>query len=171
MTAALTDEHTATIREAAFIDTERLGQFGSMLVSLHHDLDQKRFIDITSTTPRTYARFLETKIDQSTDIVLVAEIDATIVGYVYAAIEGPDYMSLRGPAGVVHDLFVDTAHRTQGIGRMLMKAVLAEIANRGSRRVVLSTASRNEMAQRLFLSMGFRPAMIEMTRELHQAGE
>jgi RimJ/RimL family protein N-acetyltransferase len=32
--------------------------------------------------------------------------------------------------------------------------------------VVLSTAERNEAAQRLFASMGFRRTMIEMTREL-----
>jgi RimJ/RimL family protein N-acetyltransferase len=32
--------------------------------------------------------------------------------------------------------------------------------------VVLSTAVRNEAAQRLFARAGFRPTMIEMTREL-----
>jgi RimJ/RimL family protein N-acetyltransferase len=30
----------------------------------------------------------------------------------------------------------------------------------------LSTAERNEAAQRLFASMGFRRTMVEMTREL-----
>jgi RimJ/RimL family protein N-acetyltransferase len=35
---------------------------------------------------------------------------------------------------------------------------------------VLSTADRNEAAQRLFERAGFRRTMIEMTRELVKAG-
>ena len=37
---------------------------------------------------------------------------------------------------------------------------------RGAPRVVLSTAERNEAAQRLFARAGFRRTMLEMTREL-----
>jgi GNAT superfamily N-acetyltransferase len=36
----------------------------------------------------------------------------------------------------------------------------------GAPRVLLWTAERNAAAQRLFLRLGFRPTMIEMTREL-----
>lgn len=35
----------------------------------------------------------------------------------------------------------------------------------GARPFVLSTAARNESAQRLFARHGFRPTMLEMTRE------
>ena len=75
-------------------------------------------------------------------------------------------MSLRGPAGVVYDLVVDPAHRRQGIGRMLLDATLEILKARGAPRVVLSTAEQNTAAQRLFDRAGFRPTMIEMTREL-----
>jgi ribosomal protein S18 acetylase RimI-like enzyme len=75
-------------------------------------------------------------------------------------------MSLRGPAGVFHDIVVDPAHRGQGIGRVLLDAAIAALTARGAPRVVLSTAERNEPAQRLFASAGFRRTMIEMTREL-----
>lgn len=46
-----------------------------------------------------------------------------------------------------------------------MEAVLSALAAQGAPRTVLSTAARNEAAQRLFASFGFRPTMIEMTRE------
>jgi ribosomal protein S18 acetylase RimI-like enzyme len=75
-------------------------------------------------------------------------------------------MSLRGPAGVLHDIVVDPAHRGRGVGRALLDATLAELKTRGAPRVVLSTAERNEPAQRLFARAGFRRTMIEMTREL-----
>jgi hypothetical protein len=37
---------------------------------------------------------------------------------------------------------------------------------RGLNQIVLGTAQRNETAQRFFASVGFRPTMIEMTRDL-----
>ena len=47
----------------------------------------------------------------------------------------------------------------------LKPAQAAELKARGAPMSVLSTAARNEAAQRLFARMGFRPTMIEMTRE------
>ena len=91
--------------------------------------------------------------------------DGAVVGYVYAGVEGMDWMSLRGPAGVVHDLVVDPAHRRQGIGGMLLAATLKALQAKGAKQVVLSTAEANEPAQRLFAAAGFRRTMVEMTRE------
>jgi ribosomal protein S18 acetylase RimI-like enzyme len=75
-------------------------------------------------------------------------------------------MALRGPAGVLHDIIVDPASRGRGVGRRLLDAVTDWVRARGAPRLVLSTAARNEAAQRLFARAGFRPTMIEMTREL-----
>jgi ribosomal protein S18 acetylase RimI-like enzyme len=81
------------------------------------------------------------------------------------------YMALRGPAGMLHDLIVDPEHRGRGVGRLLLDAVLEFLRARGVLRVVLSTAERNEAAQRLFTSAAFRRTMIEMTRELEDPAE
>jgi ribosomal protein S18 acetylase RimI-like enzyme len=70
-----------------------------------------------------------------------------------------------GPAGVLYDLVVDPARRPEGIGRMLLDATVAALVTHGAPRVVLSTAQRNEAAQRLFAFAGFRRTMVEMTRE------
>jgi len=50
-------------------------------------------------------------------------------------------------------------------GRALLDATLEALKAKGAPRVVLSTAERNESAQRLFARAGFRRTMIEMTRE------
>ena len=97
--------------------------------------------------------------------MLVAELHGAVVGYVYAEVAGFDYMSLRGPAGILTDIVVDQAHRGQGIGRLLLDAAIAGLEARGVPRVVLSTAEQNATAQQLFASAGFRRTMIEMTRE------
>ena len=154
------------IRPAAPTDLEAIGLLGALLVRTHHDFDPKRFIAATPQTRHGYASFLGTQLDEPNIIILAAERDGEVIGYTYAGVEGNDYMALRGPAGVLYDIVVDPAHRGQGVGRMLLDATLAALEARGAPRVVLSTAERNESAQRLFSRAGFRRTMIEMTREL-----
>ena len=159
------DASPATIRPAGPSDLAGIGKLGAALVRMHHDLDPQRFIPATPQTEQGYASFLGTQLDEPKVVVLVAERDGSIIGYSYAGVEGRDYMSLRGPAGVLYDIIVDPTRRGRGVGRMLLDATIAELEQRGAPRVVLSTAERNESAQRLFARAGFRRTMIEMTRE------
>jgi ribosomal protein S18 acetylase RimI-like enzyme len=138
-------------------------------VRTHHDFDPQRFLEATPRTENAYASFLGSQLEEPSVLVLVAERDGEVLGYSYSGVEGHDYMSLRGPAGVLHDIVVDPAHRGHGVGRTLLDATLAALAARGAPRVVLSTAEQNEPAQRLFARAGFRRTMIEMTRELDGA--
>jgi ribosomal protein S18 acetylase RimI-like enzyme len=156
----------ATIRPAAPADLAAIGRLGALLVRMHHDFDPERFIAATPQTERAYASFLGTQLEQPNVVILVAERAGAVLGYTYAGVEGRDYMSLRGPAGVLYDIVVDPAHRRHGVGRMLLDATLAALKARGVPRVVLSTAERNEAAQSLFARAGFRRTMIEMTHEL-----
>ena len=154
------------VRRATPADLQRIGHLGALLVEEHYDFDPQRFLAARPGTPAGYASFMGTQLEDQDSSVLVADNNGDVVGYAYAAIEGYDYMALRGPAGVLHDVIVDPEHRGQGVGRLLLDATLAFFRSRGVPRVVLSTAERNEAAQRLFASMGFRRTMIEMTREL-----
>ena len=155
-----------SIRTATPADLPAIGRLGALLVRLHHDFDPKRFIPESPRTAERYAAFLGSQLGNSTVVVLVAERDGTVLGYTYASVEGFDYMTLRGPAGVLNDIVVDPAHRGEGVGRALLDATLAALEAQGAPRVVLSTAEQNHAAQQLFARAGFRRTMIEMTREL-----
>src|SRR6476646_4876661 len=154
------------IRPATRADVPTLGRLGAMLVRTHHDFDPARFIPASSQTEAGYGSFLGTQLDTPSVGVFVAEDDGEVIGYTYSGLEGRDYMSLRGPAGVLYDIVVDPEHRRSGVGRALLDATVASLKTRGAPMVVLSTAERNEPAQRLFAGAGFRRTMIEMTREL-----
>jgi ribosomal protein S18 acetylase RimI-like enzyme len=156
----------AIVRRATARDLKTVGRLGALLVKLHHDLDPERFIAPTSRTAQGYGSYLGTQLDNSDVFVLVAEQDGEVVGYTYAGLEGLDYMALRGPAGALYDIVVEPANRGHGIGTLLLEATIDALRERGAPRVVLSTADRNEPAQRLFAKAGFRRTMIEMTREL-----
>jgi ribosomal protein S18 acetylase RimI-like enzyme len=160
------------IRRANNGDLPHLGRLGALMVETHHAFDRRRFFAPTVDTPRGYAAFMRTQLGQSAAVIFVADAGSSVVGYAYATLEGYDYLSLRAPAGVLHDLIVEPGHRGRGIGRLLLDTMLSELRARGAPRVVLSTAERNEAAQRLFSRKGFRRTMVEMTYELDEpAGE
>ncbi|MDQ3917557.1 MAG: GNAT family N-acetyltransferase [Acidobacteriota bacterium] len=155
-----------TVRRATPADLHVIGRLGALLVEEHHGFDPRRFLAASPETPAGYASFIGTQLEDPDKAVLVADDGGDVIGYAYAAVEGYDYMALRGPAGVLQDIIVDPEHRGRGVGRLLLEAALEFFRSRGVPRVVLSTAERNEAAQRLFAGAGFRRTMIEMTREL-----
>jgi ribosomal protein S18 acetylase RimI-like enzyme len=168
---ASVDSPAVDIRRATAADLPGLGRLGALLVEEHHAFDPQRFLAASARTPHDYASFLASQLDDPNVILLVADDRGHAVGYAYAVLEGHRYMSLHGPAGVLHDLVVHPDHRRRGLGRLLVQAILASLRSRGAPRVVLSTAERNRPAQRLFERIGFRRTMVEMTCELDPAAE
>ena len=159
-----------TIRPATAADEQILGRFGAALMRQHHAADARRFI-LLEQPEEGYGRFLVSQIKSPNSLVLVADNGSAIVGYVYADVESTNWMELRGPCGVVQDVYVDDAARRLGAGRLLLNAAIAWIGSKGRTQVVLMTKSRNVNAQHLFTALGFRPTMIEMTLDLGTKGE
>lgn len=154
------------IRPATVADLPALGQLGAQLMRVHYDFDRQRFLDPGSDPAGGYARFLGTQLQDEDATVLVAEAGGRVIGYVWAAIEPLSWKELRDECGYIHDLIVDPAGRTHGAGRALLDAACDWLRSRGMPRVVLCTAEKNVVAQRLFTRADFRPTMIEMTKEL-----
>ena len=154
------------IRPALADDVDSLGRLGALLVQEHHDFDGRRFLPAAANTQELYGSFLRTQLTDPDGVVLVAEHEGRVIGYAYGTIEGYDFMALRGPAAVVHDLIVDAEYRGRGVGRALLSAIITALSSHRVPRVVLSTAERNTSARRFFEGMGFRRTMVEMTREL-----
>jgi ribosomal protein S18 acetylase RimI-like enzyme len=154
------------VRPARADDLDALGRLGTLLVDEHYHFDPKRFLAPSEATPESYGGFLGSQLERPNVVLLVAERGAAVLGYVFGALEGTDYMVLRGPAGAIYDLVVDPGHRREGIGRLLLEAALSALSELGAPRAVLFTADKNSAAQRLFEESGFRRTMVEMTREL-----
>jgi len=160
------DPIAVIIRAATPADLPALGRLAVHLMQTHHDFDHARFMAVTPQTERGYASYLGSQLGQAHTVILVAEHEGQFCGYAWGSLEGVDYMALRGPAGVLQDLIVDADSRGRGVGGLLLQATLAALQQIGATQLVLSTAARNESAQRLFARHGFRPTMIEMTRDV-----
>jgi ribosomal protein S18 acetylase RimI-like enzyme len=154
------------IRPATAADLPALGRLGASLMRAHHAFDSQRFMSPGRNPEAGYASFLRTQLSDDEAVVLVAEQDGAVVGYVYAALEPMSWKELRGPAGFIHDVVVEPSAQRQGTGSALLNAALEWMKSRGAPRAILGTAARNTDAQRLFERLGFRRTMIEMTQEL-----
>jgi ribosomal protein S18 acetylase RimI-like enzyme len=154
------------IRPATANDLEALGRLGALLMRTHYAFDPHRFLAPGDDPESGYAWFLETQLREPDAVILVADRDGRVVGYVYAGLEPLSWKELRGPAGFIHDLVVEEQARGGGIARALLQAAIEWLRQRGAPRVMLWTAAQNGRAQHLFDAAGFRQTMIEMTQEL-----
>ena len=159
-------EAPVEVRRATRADLEVVGRLGDLLLRAHYAFDPDRFMRPEDNLDEGYARFLSSQLEQPDTLVLVAAHRGDVVGYLYAAIEPRSWKELRERAGFVHDVFVDEPNRGCGIADALMNAADDWMREHRVPRVILWTASANDHARRLFARRGFRPTMIEMTREL-----
>ena len=165
MSAPPPPPHDITIRALREADLDAAAHLAAQLVRLHHALDARRFLYAEPLEPG-YARFLRSELADPKAALLVAEAEGgAVVGYVYGRLEPRDWMALREACGELHDVYVDDAERGRGIGAALVMALVAALEALGAPRVILSTAWQNGPAQEMFAKLGFRPTMIEMTRE------
>jgi ribosomal protein S18 acetylase RimI-like enzyme len=152
------------IRPARRADLPALGRFGAALARAHHRWDPKRFF-VVPRMEEGYAWWLGRELKNKRAVVLAALRGERIVGYAYGRLEPRDWNALRDECGVGVDLIVDPKLRGEGIGKALGLALLTALEEKGAPQIVLQAAAENRNAQAFFKALGFRPTMIEMTRE------
>ena len=154
------------IRSATAADLPVVGRLGALLMRLHHEFDAERFLSPGTDPERGYAWFLGTQIEDEHSVVLVAELDGQLIGYVYAGIEPLSWKELRDEAGFIHDIVVDESGRRTGLAAALIQHAVDWLRERGMPRAILWTADQNNAAQPLVSRIGVRRTMVEMTIEL-----
>ncbi len=152
-----------TIRRATIRDGEVLAEMRViMLVSIFGDIIEE---EVERKINLDYFRGW----DGEEPFCLIAEAGGRVAGSVTSSFY-PHFPSSRNPTGklaMVHNLCVFEEFRGRGIGRSLMRAILAECRDRNVGRVNLNTS---KMGRGLYESFGFReePSICPEMR-LHQA--
>jgi len=86
-------------------------------------------------------------------IVIVASIHTSLIGYAALC---PLARLQFGQRGIdIHHLFVEAAHRGQGVGKALLQASVQEAKAQGCSYVKISTRDSNLVAQKAYLAAGF----------------
>jgi ribosomal protein S18 acetylase RimI-like enzyme len=155
-----------SIRDATPSDLPDLARLGARLARWYHRLDPARFFLPEEPLEEGYAWWLGKERRNRDAVVLAAVRRGRVVGYAYGRIEARDWNSLRDRCGVGVDIFVVPAARRAGVGKALVEALVSRLAARGAPRVVIGVAVRNRRAVNVFERLGFRPTMVELTREI-----
>jgi len=162
---------TLSIRPARPEDAPALGRMGAALVRMHHAYDPGRFMAPEEDLESGYRWWLTRELKREGAVVLVAEREGAVVGYVYATVEGRDWNALLDAHGELHDIWVGESVRGSGVGGLLAEEMVRQLKALGVPRIILKTATRNEAARRLFERLGWRPTMMEMTRQVAGSDE
>jgi GNAT superfamily N-acetyltransferase len=155
------------VRDARPEDLPAVGQLAGRLVRMHHDYDPARWM-LVEGVEAGYARFFANQLGNPGIIILVAEEEASgeIVGYSYASLEERNWADLRDACGRLHDVFISERARRQGLARAMLSESVQRLTALGAPLAVTTTAWQNERSRALLRSAGFRPAVIEMVKEL-----
>jgi len=97
--------------------------------------------------------FINARLDNNESVIFVALSGDVSVGFTQLY---PKYSSMRASKNwILNDLFVDPAHRKQGIGEQLIKTTMEFAKQQGATFVQLETAIDNYTAQSLYEAIGF----------------
>lgn len=96
-------------------------------------------------------------------IVLVAEFEASVVGFIWLVVEVEYSGRRRGEVAAVH---VARRCRNQGIGRALMEEGMTMLRSYGCDTVHLMVTAENAAAVHLYEELGFTTTRFQMERTL-----
>jgi GNAT superfamily N-acetyltransferase len=128
---------TTVIRRAREDDAPALAGF---IRALH--MFQRFESESFETTAERLTRHLTQCMADDSHTVLVAELGGVLVGY--ASVHWLPYLILKGPEGLLSELFVAAEHRGVGVGTSLLTAVVEEGRKRGCARLMLEAVRSRE---------------------------
>lgn len=156
------------IRKARASDYAACARLEQDILALHQenrpDFFRKREVALTEE------RFLAL-LEQA--VFLVAEEDGAVIGHAFAGQRGydghPGFNDIRWLE--IDDIVVDAAHRGQGVGTALFRAMQAEAARAGFDHIELTVWGFNADALRFYEKLGMRCRIARMELQLPAEGD
>ena len=115
---------------------------------------QLREHDIPTPEPHVAASIAATLADPERGFILVATLDGAIEGVAYTSFARP--LEHAGEVSWLEELYVTPEHRSAGLGRGLVDAVIARAEARGCVSVELEVEADHGRAANLYARAGFR---------------
>jgi phosphinothricin acetyltransferase len=120
----------------------------------HHVLHGTATFDI-EPPDETYLSGKFAALQRQSFPVMVAELDALVIGYAYAA----PFRERAAYAGTCEDsIYVDPAHHRRGVGRALLSAVIDQTRRQGLHEMIAVIGGGEPASIALHASLGFREA-------------
>ena len=148
------------IRQARLIDLDHVVRLWTLLME-HHRMSGDRMYEVEPHAPATWRAWARRKMDDADGILLVAEFDGRIIGYILGAVGQRAPVYVVRTVGMVFDLSVEPAFRRHGIGQALTRALIDHFGKKGIKDIQVNFDSRNREAPGFWQRMGFAPLLNE----------
>lgn len=149
-----------SIRRADLADRDSIMVLWKRLMEFHAPLDP--YFAMTEDAPEKFHSFLTDNLQQSDKIVMVAEINHKIIGYMMGMIMTSPPVFKMQKYGEITDAFVDDRLRKQGMGEKLFSKMKAWFAAQGLHRIDINAAAKNPISNKFWKKMGFAPYLNHM---------
>lgn len=152
------------------------------ICELHEAWDYARYATRDDVVDM-YARWLPERAADPRSVFLVAheqvwssqsgdaaDAGRPLMGFLIGTVERAIPIYRVAEFGFIHDLWVEPAARSRGLGAMLVSVAIARFREIGVAQIRLETSLANEQARRLFTQSGFRVSTIDMLLEIEHGG-
>ncbi len=151
------------VRYAREEDIDSIFQLWVESMKFHEELDPLIFGFISEKSPEA-KRFIREQFEKESSIILVAEKEEQVVGYLLGEIrERLPFQKLR-VTGYIWDIVVTACERNRGIGSILLEKAFQFFKNRDLDTVMLNVSEKNRSALRFYEKHGFEPYLRYMVR-------
>ena len=98
--------------------------------------------------------YFNKKIKDVDNVILVAEVNKKIIGYIYGFIDSTNRIKLE-PEAFISSIYIEEEYRSKGIGTKLIKTFINQIKKQNIKYVFIENFVENEVAKRLYSKLGF----------------
>lgn len=117
-------------------------------------LQSERLYDTNIKDNLTINGFFKKRTNDKDAILLVADVDNKIVGYIYGYVHSDNKIKIELES-YIESLFVEEEYRNQGIGQELLNRFIEESKDRGVKYIFIENKVGNETAQFLYKKLNF----------------
>jgi len=132
--------------------------------------DDRNILVLKDTFREEYFRFAMRELVQNSGILLLAVEEDTVLGLISGYVSLPDeedrITNTCPVRGHISDLVVSENARSQGVGSALMAEMERRFVAQNCDCIRISILAQNTSASDFYQSHGYRPTMLELTKEI-----
>ena len=145
------------IREATAEDTQVILLLWRELMDYHAVKDP--LFTRAARGDANFKKWLDHLRESDRGLVLVAEEDKTVIGYLLATETQKPPVFAETRMGVITDFLVSGTERRRGVGMNLVKTTVHWFREKGIERIECNVSMYNEVARKFWRRIGFDPYM------------
>lgn len=152
------------LRRAKLPDLIFIQQLNQELFSHDHEFDS--LLDHTWPLSKIGEKYFTEKISGKDQVCFVAEEGSQIVGYLAGSIGKPDSTRSNVVVANIDNILVLEAHRSKGVGKMLIKQFCVWCKNKATR-ISVTAYFENTRALGFYKNLGFEELAVTLETEIH----